>query len=598
MDTSTTFRAIITAVDKATPVLERIGAKIKMVGREAELAGNPWGPAAEKVSLFTRATNVAHRATARLASIGRPFKEAREPVHRLAEEVKHLGERFKWVGEKATELLPMLGALGGAASIAGVFELVHRATESFTELARGAEKIGITTAAMRQMSYIAEMTDTPVVALDSGLFRLNRTIADATAGKNKDAAALFAHLGIATRDASHHLRGAADVMPELQKAFRNTTDPAMRASMAMMLFSRQGRELLPFLLAAPDDMRKWSDEASRMVYTFSKDDGENLESFRIGWINLETAVGGFLDEVGSKLAPILTPLVNKFADWVAANRDWVATDIGGAVQKLASAVMRLDFDQVAKDTKAWFKSAGDLLDKIGGLKSVIVAIILLMTGKFVSAAVGVTRAMWNITAGAVGASRAIAVGLVASINSAERAMSAFNAVALKNPLVRAVVIADAVYENVKSTAADSLLGTQGQLNQADPAKLAAAGYKRNAAGKWELNGVERPEAPPVKNWFDHMLRRMGGWGGDHASDAEDGAALAGFDPTTGAVLPPSVFQQVRAAVAGAGQSGKVAVTVDINGAPPGTTGHATGSGIAGEPHVDVGYAFPGFAFAP
>ena len=284
-ETSPVFKAQILAVDRATSVLERIGAKIKGIGGLAERAGNPWVPAAQKVSLFGRAANAAHSATARLAAMGAPFTRAAGPVKALAHHVGHLRHQLGEVGEKVTEIVPLLGTLGAAASIAGVFELTHKISESFSLLNHQALTLGVTTASIQTLGYVAKMTDTPIESMNTGLFRLNRGIADAAAGKNKDAAALFHHLGISTRDASGHLISATDALPRLQEAFRNTTDPAMRARMAMVLFGRGGKEMLPFLMASKEDMAAWS--GSSLAHGLSVHEGRRRKpgslQARLGW---------------------------------------------------------------------------------------------------------------------------------------------------------------------------------------------------------------------------------------------------------------------------------------------------------------------------
>ena len=82
---------------------------------------------------------------------------------------------------------------------------------------------------------------------------------------------------------------------------------------------------------------------------------------------------------------MLTPVVDKIARWVASNRDWLSTNITDAVRKLADAVMQIDFGQVVKDTKAWLNSAGDLLDKIGGLKTVFIGLAGVMAAPWLAA---------------------------------------------------------------------------------------------------------------------------------------------------------------------------------------------------------------------
>jgi hypothetical protein len=99
----------------------------------------------------------------------------------------------------------------------------------------------------------------------------------------------------------------------------------MRAAMAQALFGRGWREMAPLLLAGPEEMRAWIAQLDRLGYKFTQVDDNNLTAFRRSWVGLETAVGGFTKILGARLAPILTPIINQFSDWIAVNREWIAT---------------------------------------------------------------------------------------------------------------------------------------------------------------------------------------------------------------------------------------------------------------------------------
>jgi len=586
-ETSPVFRAIITAVDKATAVMDRIGGRAKKLGGELGHLSNPWGKATGEISVFTRASNVAHIAAMKLRNIGAPFEHAREPVHQLTEGVHRLGEKIKGVGEKVSELVPMLGGLGAAAGLAGMFELVHKVAESFSQLAHSSAMLGISTEAMQKLAYAAKMTDTPLDSLQTGLFRANRAIADAAAGKNKDAAALFHHLGISLHDASGHMVDAASILPKLQEAFGKTADPAMRARMAMALFGRGGKEMLPFLQASKEEMTAWSEQASRLVYPFSGEDKENLEGFKRGWIGMETAIGGFMDEVAAKLAPILTPVIDKFTDWVAANRDWIATDIGGAVDKLAKFIMRIDFTQVVKDTEAWGHWIGHVADKILGLKGTIILLTALMAAPWVAAAGGFIMTLGKIAIAAGKAAWAIGKGLTGAIRAASGAAAASNAAA-----------AGAEFGSLIAGTGGAATAAGGATlsSLALPAVIAAVGayfgFKGAEATGTKVGAAAHAGLTPDKmDEFNNPIGYRDASGHYYTNDEADKLG-AGHDAPA-----PSVIPDASRAIAGrSGGDGKVDVNVTFNGTPPGTDVTAKGSGVTSEPQTDVGYAFPGFAF--
>jgi len=275
------------------------------------------------------------------------FGQAEQGAGRAGSMVQALRLRFKSLGGAVGKIGGMLsavpgvamlgGAIGALGSVGGLFALAEHASTAFAELNKSAISAGVSVQQFQELSLAATMADVPVEAMSTGLFRLNRAIADSASGKNKDAAALFSHLGIATRDANGHMRSAAELMPALADAFRNTADPAMRARMAMALFGRGGREMIPLLMRGSESLREFGAEADRLRYPFTGEDTENLEHYHQGMGKLHAAFGGLSDAIGAGLAPVLAPIITDMTNWIAANRDWISQDIAGAVHGIANA---------------------------------------------------------------------------------------------------------------------------------------------------------------------------------------------------------------------------------------------------------------------
>lgn len=282
------------------------------------------------------------------------------------------------VGNSISEFLPALGALGAAGGLVGLFELTEHAADAYSELNKAATIAGVTATQFAELSHAAKMTDVPVEAMSTGLFRLNRVIADSAGGKNKDATALFHHLGVSVRDANGHLRSAAELMPELAAAFQHTTDPAMRARMAMALFGRGGAEMLPLLMQGREELEKFARESDRVNFVPKGEEAEQLESYHRSIVTLGEAVSGFANAIGAKLAPVLAPIVQQVTEWVTANREWIATAIAAKVEQLAHWVERLNLHEIVTQTLDWAHWLADLSAHVGGVNTAIGAMVLVI----------------------------------------------------------------------------------------------------------------------------------------------------------------------------------------------------------------------------
>ena len=596
-DVNPVFRAVITAVDKATAVLDRIGSKIKSIGREAENAGNPWGPAAERVSLFTRAANMARAATDRVVHAGHQFHRVHEPIHQTTHALGEMHEKLKGIGKKLSEILPMFGALGAGASIAGLFELTHKVAETSGEFVRTRDKLGMTSRELMAFNYAAKMTETPLDTMQAGMGKFAKALGLAAAGKNKDVAALFAHLHIPLRDASGHILTAAEAFPKIAEAIQHTTDVTMRQRMELALFGRAGLEMNSMLQASKEDMGKWTDTASKLVYPFTAEDREHLEEFQHSWINLEYATQGVVNELGAKLAPILTPVLEKFTEWVSANRDWIATGIADKVEKLASWVMKLDFDKVVGQTKEWVQPITDVVTQFGGFKTLIFGSAAAMAGPWVLAGAMMVKLLAEIALGAAKTAWAIGVSLVNALGALEIKLGTVNALVMRSPVMRAAMIALQAYDIAKN----GRDANQSDIDRLSDKERQDAGITRNAGGKWQYkNGEAVPDG--MEQNFDAWLKRQipdsltHGWGGGPRT--EFAPSPYGFADPTGMMLPSAsqdVLDRLQGALNSGQRDGKVDVNVTFENLPQGAAATVKGSGVTAEPTVDVGHAFPGVA---
>lgn len=235
-----------------------------------------------------------------------------------------------------------------------------------------ATEIGVTTKQLAVFNAGAKLTDVSVEAMDTGLVRFGKTIAAVRGGGSKEAAALFQHLGISLKDSAGHARGVADLMPQLAEAFKNTSDPAMRIRMAMTLMGRGGAEMIPMLVGGKAALEDFAAVAAKVNYAPSADEAEGLERFHRGWIELQMAVTGFMTEVGSKLAPVLNPIIAMTKDWIVANRDWIATNITDAISGFSDVVKSI-YPFVRDVARSLWDAGGAvnaLLAPIGGVTTV------------------------------------------------------------------------------------------------------------------------------------------------------------------------------------------------------------------------------------
>lgn len=375
----TVFDAKIRGIDQASGALQRIAQSLRGL--------------IESTKGLTTATKGLTRAHAEgHAAQSRYIAALSEHFHGLREHLSGVREGIKKIGESIAEFLPILGTLGAVGSLVGLFELTKSVSEAGVELEMTAKKLGITEKQFGGLSYAAKLVHVPVEALTGGIEKFNKTLGLlATGHGTKAAIALMNHLHIRARG-----QNPAELMIKLADAFIKTKDSALRAFMATTLFGKSGQELLPLLMQTTEALREQAREGARLVYVPSDEERRGMHEFEDSWIGLEGAVAGFKKEIGARLAPVLAPLIEHFKEWLLVNRHWIATKIVENVKMLGDWLKKLDIKQISDDTTDWIKSTSSMVDTLGGLRTILGAVALLIASPLISAAISATAAFYRL----------------------------------------------------------------------------------------------------------------------------------------------------------------------------------------------------------
>ena len=545
--------------------------------------------------------------------LGSGVEEAKAKFGELSNGIGEMGSRM-------AEVLPMLGALGGAASVAGILEMVHATSEAAEALRSMSLITGVAVPQLQSLDFASQQSGVSMEILGKGLERLNINLGKAAEGQNKNAAALFKAMGINLRDANGHVKNLAQIMPQLETAFEKTTDPTLRAAMAMTLFGKSGEELLPFLTQGPAAIAEMQKKFEEFGYSFSGDDQKGLKNFQDSWNDAQLSVSGLRDEIGARLAPVMAPLLEDFARFVAQNRELVSTDLAKAIRGIAGELEKIDFKKDAEDLKVFATSVMHLIDHdhLGGLEGILAVAGAAMAVSFleplVALTVGVARAGFAVGAFALDSLAplgATLIDVVPAIGSVADAMAALDLVMDVNPIGLLVVAVAAlgavgletwehwkwingffgrVATDVAKISFDDIFG-KGAGVQVQKDWKWTEGFFKEITGDAEgfvqklgkITGAEKllsGAAGDMQNawkWIEGLGSKLTALENDLSiGSSGPNAPYAGrYQHPTSKLLPPT----------GGSNNGHVSVNVNLKGAPPGTTVSTSSSGIAKNPVV-------------
>ena len=301
---------------------------------------------------------------------------------------KHLSDIGSAAGSVAGKIgLPLatLATLTGG----GLILAAKKAVTDFTDAGAGlddmSKRTGETATNLQRLAYIGEMADVSMEALQGSTGKLNKNIGEALAGKNKDLASLFHRLHISLKDGNGQTRTAVDLLPQLADVFQRNTNQVTRARLGNALFGKSWQEIVPLLLDGSKGIAEASKRFDSIGFKLSEEDIKRAAELDDKFVDLRYASDGLFKSIGAKLAPVVIPFVDRLITWVAANRDLLSTEVDGMVSRLAAALKEVDFDQMLKDLKSIIQSVRAFLDQIGGVRTVLIALgVLLAAGPILS----------------------------------------------------------------------------------------------------------------------------------------------------------------------------------------------------------------------
>ncbi|HUB49343.1 MAG TPA: hypothetical protein VMB73_30595 [Acetobacteraceae bacterium] len=281
---------------------------------------------------------------------------------------------------------------------------------------------------------------------------------------------------------------AATILPKIAGAFQATENATLRTRMAFALFGRSGAQMIPLLAQGPEVMRRWTQELDRLAYKFTDTDDKGLTRFRMSWIGLETSVGDFINMLGARLTPVLEPVVAQFRDWIANNREWIATQISEKVGEFVRWLQQLDWRAIGQQVRDFVRGAADLIDKLGGVKGAMLAVVGITFAPVIAGLIEIGAAVAKLVV-------AFGTTLVAAVRAAGDAIALLNTRAMALPLFRVLALTMGLYDKAK------------EGRQADHAGEHAAGLARLRRADTGATGGKSPAAPAGQRRVGQLVAR-------------------------------------------------------------------------------------------
>lgn len=273
------------------------------------------------------------------------------------------------------------GALGGGlaaitaeATAAGlaIWKLANHTAEYADSAGEQAEKLGMSVNGLIKYKYAADQVGTGAENLEKGLAKMQATMEKARKNGGGNVFKLL-HLDamkLSRQKPEEQLMAIAD-------AFKNYHGRISKTAIAMALFGKSGKELVPMLNLGREGIERYGKKAEEFGLTLDDITVQQGSDFKDLMKDFNSAFEGLSLTVGRELLPVVTDFANQMIGFVKDNKGDIAQwarDFGQSLRdNLPDAIKFIR--ELGGSIGSLATSAKEIFEPLGGAKAALVALV-------------------------------------------------------------------------------------------------------------------------------------------------------------------------------------------------------------------------------
>ena len=265
------------------------------------------------------------------------FAGIRNGFAKIGQAADKVKKRFptltKVVGAFATVAKAAIKAVVVAftAAAAAMTALTISSFKSGDQLAKTADKIGVTTEALAGLRHAAELTGVSAGTMDMAMQRLTRRVSEAANGTGEAVGALH-ELGINAAELEQlPLDKQMSVIADSMAKVKNQSD---KVRLAMKLFDSEGVALVNTLAGGSEGLAKMAEEANILGLAMSRADTAQIEAANDSILRAKSVFTGLGNQLAVAFAPIIEMVANLFRQSAVDSAEF-----GNVGQRVADALV-------------------------------------------------------------------------------------------------------------------------------------------------------------------------------------------------------------------------------------------------------------------
>ncbi|WP_449102117.1 phage tail tip lysozyme [Pseudomonas extremaustralis] len=348
--------------------------------------------AVDKASATVRKVNDSvSRMTRPFEEVGKSFKSLGRELgfERIGKNLTNIGREAGGAARSISNIVAPMAAITGIGSVAGVAALAVNWAKLGRSIDNSAHGIGISAGQLQTFQGAAKMVGIDTELATGSLNSLATTMQDAQWGRNQGALLMLNKLGIGLKKAKD---GSWDVVGEY-KAIANAIASQKSPQVQALIANNLGLGgMLPFLREGAAGIERYEATVKRLGYVMSDDAVQRGKEFSQSLAGLNIVIDGTKNAIGDKLIPVMKPLVDQFTNWLAVNRDLIASDIGEWAKGFAVWINKVEWKKIGDGIINFGKGVGKVVEWLGGWENAAILVIGVMNAGLIGSVIslGVT----------------------------------------------------------------------------------------------------------------------------------------------------------------------------------------------------------------
>jgi hypothetical protein len=248
-------------------------------------------------------------------------------------------ESFK-KGEKLLEgVKGALELVAGAEALRMVGELIKSTAEAADHAVKAAQKLGVTTDAIQELGYAATIADVGQEGLEIALGKLAKNLDEVAQKGEGPAADALRRLGISMSELKG--KSLSDDLGVIAEKFKAMPDGVAKTALAMELFGKAGKDMIPLLNEGKEGLAELRKEAEELGFVIDGETAKAFEKWNDDQRRVHAALVGLKNQAVAALLPVLQEVTDKVLGWLKENKELVSHLLKGLIPALI--VLGTDF---------------------------------------------------------------------------------------------------------------------------------------------------------------------------------------------------------------------------------------------------------------